>query len=889
MSVHQQQQQRNHGKKRTWFLHRNVIISTVVIVALLITIAWILSILNVISSAWAAIITAIVTVAGVLFTFISAFPSLFHPDKPEQPEPQKKETETAQTHPSETIWNVPYPRNPFFTGREQLLKDLHHYLGQANTTALTQPPAITGLGGIGKTQVAIEYAHRYHDEYRYVLWVNAASLETLFEGFVSIARLVGLPGKDEPDQRIIVEATKHWLATHERWLLILDNADDLEMASEFLPTTGKGHLLLNTRAGATGSFAQNFPVERMSEGEGIFFLLRRAKILTTADASLTRVNQTDQRLARAIVQELDGFPLALDQAGAYLEETPSTLDSYLKSYRRHLELLGERGRDRYQHVPVATTWSLNFEEVERLNPSAAELLHFLAFLAPDAIPEDLIVAGASELGPQLEALATDETRLDQPLRTLNRFSLVQRNLDLHLLVIHRLVQAILKAHMNDEAQRLWAERTVCAVNRVFPEVDVDKVDVNTLLRCEKYLSHAQNCMNLIEDHKFVFSEAGRLLYETGRYLHARALYEQAEPLFQKALKIRERVLRAEHPDIADTLQDLAWLYLDQGRYKEAEPLYQRAFNIRCKELGAEDCKTAYTLQCLARVNKELAQYNQAESLHNNAQKILKQVSGDIDANTACILHYLAWFYKYLSQYTQSTQFFYAAQSEDLFEKALKIREEVLGVNDRNTAKTVHDLAWLNQDQCKYEKAEQGFLKALEIRERVLGAEHPDTASTLHALAWLYYTQGKYKQAEPRYQRALAIREQVLGAEHPDTASTLNDLARLYQDQGKYEQAEPLYQQALTIRKAALGTEHPDTAETLNNLALLYQDQGKYEQAETLYQQALTIWQKALGPEHPKMALLLENYATLLYQMKRNGEAARHEERAQAIRAKQTRR
>ena len=788
--------------------------------------------------------------------------------KPEKPEPQKKETETTQTHPSETIRNVP-PRNPFFTGREQLLEDLHHHLGQATTTALTQPPAITGLGGIGKTQVAIEYAHRYHDEYRYVLWVNAASLETLIEGFVSIARLVGLPGKDEPDQRIIVEATKHWLATHERWLLILDNADDLEMASKYLPTTGKGHLLLTTRAGATGSFAQNFPVEKMSEGEGIFFLLRRAKILTTADASLTQVSQTDQSLARAIVQELDGFPLALDQAGAYLEETPSTLDSYLKSYRRrHLELLGERGLDRYQHVPVAATWSLNFEEVERLDPSATELLHFLAFLAPDTIPEDLIVAGASELGPQLEALATDETRLDRPLRTLSRFSLVQRNLDQHLLVIHRLVQAILKARMNDETQRLWAERTVRAVNRVFPEVDVNKVDVTTWHRCEQYLPHAQNCKNLIDHHKFVFLEAGRLLYETGRYLHARALNEQAEPLFQKALEIRKQVLGFKHPDTGDTLQDLAWLYLDQGKYEKAALRYRGAFYIRCKELGAKDPKTAYSLQCLARVYKELARYKQAEPLLKNAQEILNQVSGDIDANTACILHYLAWFYKYISQYTQSTQLFYAAQSEQLFQKALEIREQVPEAEDADTASTLHDLAWLNQDQRKYKHALQRFLKALKLRERVLGAEHRDTASTLHALAWLYYTQCKYEKAEPRFQKALEIRKQVLGTEHPDTASTLNALARLYQDQGKYDQAEPRFQKALEIREQQLGPDHPDTASSLNDLAELYCNQGKYEQAEPLYQRALAIMEKILGKDHPTTKTVRANYARLLERIKR---------------------
>src|SRR5258707_8915837 len=148
---------------------------------------------------------------------------------------------------------------------------------------------------------------------------------------------------------------------------------------------------------------------------------------------------------------------------------PSTLDAYLKAYqRRQTKLLQERGKEQQYHpTPVAATWSLNFEQVEQLNPAAADLLRFLAFLAPDAIPEEMIIAGASELGPQLQALATDETLLDKPMKVLSRFSLVQRNTDKQLLFIHRLVQAMLRANMTRETQREWAERTIRAVNLAF--------------------------------------------------------------------------------------------------------------------------------------------------------------------------------------------------------------------------------------------------------------------------------------------------------------------------------------------------------------------------------------------------------------------------------------
>jgi tetratricopeptide (TPR) repeat protein len=741
--------------------------------------------------------------------------------KPEKQEslPHQEQPEPAHMHAPAIIWNVPYPRNPFFTGREQLVEALHTHLRQASTAALTQPPAITGLGGIGKTQVAIEYAHRYRHEYRCILWVNAASLQTLIEGLVSIARLVEVAVKDEPDQRVIVEAARQWLATHEGWLLILDNADDLQLASDFLPTTGKGHLLLTTRTAATGSVAQSFPVEKLDEAEGVLFLLRRAKILTTADASASQASPGEQRLARSIVQELDGFPLALDQAGAYIEETPSTLEAYLTGYRRrHLELLGERGTDSYHHTPVAATWSLNFQEVERVDAPATELLRFLAFLAPDAIPEDLLVGGASELGPQLEGMATDATLLDRPVKTLTRFSLVQRHLDRHVLIIHRLVQAVLQARMTDQERQQWAERTVRAVNRAFPDVK----EVATWPQCEQYLPHALACTKLIDTYALNLSESAYLLNRTAFYLDDQAQYPQAEPLYQRALAIREQVLGPQHPDTALSLNNLAFLYYNQGKYAEAEPLYQRALTIREQVLGPQHPDTANSLNNLAVLYANQGKYEQAEPFS---------------------------------------------------QRALTISEQVLGPQHRATARSLNNLAELYRKQGKYAEAEPLYQRALIISEQVLGPQHPDTARYLNNLAFLYEDQGKYAEAEPLYQRALAIKEQVLGLQHPSTATSLNNLAGFYEGQGKYAEAEPLLKRALAIREQVLGLQHPDTAASLNNLAEHYRKQEKYAEAEPLYQRALTVCEKTLGTGHSSTKTMRENYRLFVAEAKKIGNSA----------------
>ena len=476
------------------------------------------------------------------------------------------------------VWNVPYPRNPLFTGREHILERLAETLDTGQTTALTQPQAISGLGGIGKTQTAIEYAYRFRRNYQEALWARADTRENLVLEYVAIARLLHLPEQHQQDQPRIVEAVKQWLHAHRQWLLILDNADDLTMVRDFLPETHTGHILLTTRARAMGRLAKRIELDRMEQGEGTLFLLRRAGIIE-ADDSIDKASALDRTNALAIVQVMDGLPLALDQAGSYIEETGCGLAGYLARYQqRRTELLKARGGYTSDHPePVTTTWSLSFEKVEHANPAAADLLRFCAFLAPDAIPEEIIIDGAAELTTQLQSVASDPFLLDAAIKELFLYSLIQRDAEQKLLSIHRLVQAVLKDAMNEVSQREWAERAVRAVNLAFPEVEFGTWD-----RCRRMLSHAQICADLITQWDIELPEASSLLGEAGYFLRVHGQYAEAEPLIERALAISEKRLEPDHPDIAIRLNNLAQLYQAQGRYPEAEPLYQRARAIRAK-------------------------------------------------------------------------------------------------------------------------------------------------------------------------------------------------------------------------------------------------------------------------------------------------------------------
>src|SRR5450755_4736868 len=350
------------------------------------------------------------------------------------------------------VWNIPYPQNPLFTGREQLLTQLASTLHAGQPTALSQPQAISGLGGIGKTQLALEYAYRYRGDYQAVLWAQADTRENLTSSYLTLAALFNLPEKSEQESTRVIAAVKNWLQRNTSWLLILDNADDLALARDFLPPSLGGHVLLTTRAQATGRFARRLEVDILPTEVGALFLLRRAGKLPP-DAPFEQAFEHDRSVACVICEELGGLPLALDQAGAYIEETGCSLAEYQRLYqRRRTDLLAERrGQLVDDHpLPVATTWSLSFAQVEQKNPAAADLLRLCAFLAPDAIPEEIVTQGAEHLGPNLAPVGADSYLLNQSIEALRAYSLLRREASSGAapsLSVHRLVQAVILDQM----------------------------------------------------------------------------------------------------------------------------------------------------------------------------------------------------------------------------------------------------------------------------------------------------------------------------------------------------------------------------------------------------------------------------------------------------------
>jgi tetratricopeptide (TPR) repeat protein len=492
---------------------------------------------------------------------------------------------------SAPISNIP-DRNLFFTGRERVLMQLQEALAAQGRVALS------GLAGIGKTQTAVEYAHRHLNEYDYAFWMTAHSREALISGYATTADLLGMSLAEAQDQASVVRAVKQWLSAHQRWLLILDNADNLAMVRELIPTGRNAHVLLTTQAQAVGEIPQRVEIQEMEGEEGALFLLRRAKYIL-GDELFAAASPADQDEAKAIAAQLDGLPLALHQAGAYIEETGCGLSGYRDLYRSHaLDLLGRRGALASDHAadhpePVATTWALSFEKIEQANPVAAELLRLCAFMHPDGIPEEVLSKGAPELGPVLGTVGSDAFALNTTISEILKYSLLRRDPMASTLEIHRLVQTVLKQGMDEATKRLWAERAVRTVNRVFPSVHF-----STWAGCERLLPQAEVCAELINNWAFEFPEAARLLNVAAKYLVERGRYSDAESLLQRSLAIRERALGSEHLDVAISVNNLAGFYEITGQYLKAEPLYKRAVLIRENVLGPDHPDLANSLNGL---------------------------------------------------------------------------------------------------------------------------------------------------------------------------------------------------------------------------------------------------------------------------------------------------
>jgi tetratricopeptide (TPR) repeat protein len=787
---------------------------------------------------------------------------------------------TASHEPEKPIvWNVPDFRNRYFVGRKDLMQRLHDKLTSNKHATLTQPLAISGLGGIGKTQTAIEYCYRHRNEYSYILWINATTSETLTTSFIELARLLKLPERKEKDQSLIVAAVKTWFRKNSDWLAIFDNADDLALVSDYLPSGGQGHLLLTSRSHDTDPLPSDpLEVEKMDNQEGVLLLLRRSEILSI-DTPLELADPADLKAADAIMQLMDGLPLALDQAGAYIKKTGCDITGYLEVYHQQWpHLLKQRGgiggkSPAYHPDPVATTWSLSFQKVEERDPMAADLLRCCAFLAPDAIPLQMLVDGASELGPLLLSITNYPWQLNEAIAILTDYSLVKLNKQGsdQAISIHRLVQTVQRENMDKTTRRGWIESVIRAIAKAFPTNEVANWNL-----CERYLPHAQMCANWIKDEQMEFFEAAMLLHKMARYLKEFAHYTEAEEFLRQTEDILTRLT-----ELADSLspEQLA----EQAREKwEAIPAelmakikaipedlkqhidaYPEEIRERIKEISAMNFASQQAFQAsafLPVIFQDQADICLIKGEYKAAEDLLKEGLSRSEKFFGQDNPLLTSLKKDLGEvYWKQGRFTLA---ESFLKEALKRREDEAGKDSSLIVHILVDLAHLDIELDRFTEAEEYLQRALAIRGNNPETDNLDRNALLYSLSLLYREQGKLKESEQLEQQTLRMAETLWGKDHPQIIGRSLNLALTHKYQGKYVEAGARYQQAIEDVEAKFGTEHPNLATIHANLGKLYLDQHLLTRAEEHFKKALEISEKTPGTEHPGLCIHYDHLGDL---------------------------
>lgn len=765
-----------------------------------------------------------------------------------------------------SFWRVPR-QNDFFTGRETILQQLHDIfqLQRAGPSARGRPVALSGLGGIGKSQIALEYAYRYRNYYHAVVWIQATSSQQFVSDLAALAHLLELPEYDTADSRVQMSAVKTWFSELTRWLLIFDNAEDFGAIERFLPSESHGHVLLTTQAQTTGKFADCIAVESLDDTTGAELLLRRADHIplkgTVADA--TAVDVAD---AHSLSEELGGLPLALDQAGAYIEETGASLSEYLRLYQHEqAKLLAARGAIASEESghpdSVVITVSLSVGKADKQHPLTRDILNFCTFLQSDAIPEELFQSdGGFQFGT---------TVFHEGIAALLRYSLIKRHTEENFLSMHRLVQAVLQDTLGNEEKQLWIERAVRAVNASFPDLEFGGTwPQRDWPACERLVRHGVQLALSRERVQLVSPEAGELLHKTALYLWNRRDFSDVESLYQQALQVRRQLFGTQHPDVAASLNSLANLYYEQGRYNEAEALYQQALRMRECLLGSDHPDLVPSLNGLAKLcYYAKADHTRAEALYQQAIRLTEGHLGVDHPYRAYLLMNLANLYSSQEQYQPA---------EACYRSAIHIWEQHLGPNHPSTALAYNNLGALYLRKRDYTQAEACFLRTRQLLEGLRGRTHPYIVPALNNLAEVYMLQGKYTEAEPLYHQALQLLEAQLGLEDSNLAYPLSGLGELYRLQGRYEASLHSYKRALRLRKKAFGLQHPSTAEIMDGLGQLQEAQGCYEKARILYAGVRAIREQVFGLSHSSTRETSQRLIALLHTMGQHDEATQLE-------------
>lgn len=718
--------------------------------------------------------------------------------------------------------------------------------------------ALHGLGGVGKTQIALEYAYRHESDYNYVFWISGVSQTELLSGFKNIARLSGCTKGTRDPSKIAIHVL-NWLRVTKNWLLIIDNLDDISIVRNYLPTTdGAGHTLITTRnKNSDGIPAEGFEVPGMHPEDCVQFLLERGRL----------PDQTSEIRyeAHRIVEELGYLPLAIEQAASYIRISQN-VNEYLTTYKKQRqELLNWRpsGNDPYAFT-VAATLKLSLNSLQSSNPQVFALVQYLAFMNPDEILVEFLKDGIDVLPSNIQVLIKNNLGWIKSLKELEKFSLINVFKEGTRISIHRLVQAVIQDELDSSLQTSIVSHIIQLGLRCFPDMS------NSTEResCRRYRSQVIACLEQGDGAK-EGPEWQILSVRVGRYLFEDGFYKDSLRWRTLTFDIKKRVLGPDHPDTLMSMQYLAGTYLNMGRDAEAARIHEQMLEARKRTLGLEHPDTLSSMHGLATAFLNMGRHADGAQMLQQTLEARKRTLGPEHPDTLSSMHNLATAYLNLGRNAEGTQ---------IHEQTLEVRKRTLGPDHPNTLMSMLYVATGYNCLGWNAKAAPMHEQTLEAQKRTLGPEHPDTLWSMHSVAMTYLHLGRNAEGAHMHEQALEVRKRTLGLEHPDTLWSAYGLAMAYLNLGRKVEGVQMHKETLEARKRTLGLEHPDTLRSMHSLAAAYLNLGRNADAALMHEQTLEAQKRTLGKEHPDTLRSMHELAAAYLNLGQNADGVQMLER-----------
>jgi tetratricopeptide (TPR) repeat protein len=672
-------------------------------------------------------------------------------------------------------WNVPYNRNVHFTGREDELADLQRSL--ASHDAARRVQVICGLGGVGKTQLALEYVYKNKDHYKIVWWINADEPATLALGYAKLATQIGMHVPEGTSLDDIRHALRRKLNERDDWLLVFDNVAGVDDIKNYLPQDRTGHVIITSRNPNWEAIARPFPLKPMKRVDSVQFLMHR-----------TGMKKPDTSVGM-LAQALGDLPLAMEQAAACIERTRIDFTGYLKRFETHwAELLGEVKTSGDYPDSVEMTWEISFRQLQEESPHSADLLNLLSFLGPDAIPRTLIKAGAVTLPEKLATIVMDDSALGEAIGSLRTYSLIED--DGLVTSVHRLVGTLVRDRLDERARQVWAE---AAIKMIVIAFKFDSADLSSWDKCAELLPHALAAAWHAEANGIAARASITVLDDAGRYLMKRAQFIEAKGLFERAMTLASNFYGEAHPQVSAIANNLGRVHRQLGNIEDARHCFERSMAIDQEVYGEADPHLAAVFNNYGIVLQEAGDSEGARQQFEWALTVYKAHYGADHPKVASIVNNLGYVLRGAGD---------LAGGREHFERALTIAKASYGDNHPTVANILINLGIVKRLTGDMPGAKADLERALEICEATSGGSHPTVARACGHLGAVMQEMKVLGAARMYFERALQVDEAFYGGVHPNIAGRAMQLGRVLRALEDKEGAQALFDRATQIMASA---------------------------------------------------------------------------------------